>query len=250
MSLRISHIKDFSITHKQKNSNFFKHLLNDSSSSDEEERNTWFAAAIEFERQNSQGTSSGDRISRQYRYRDRVSGHSRMLNDYFVENPVYDETLFRRRFRLSRPLFLRILLTLQQHNDYFVLRRNAANTVGLSGEQKMTAALRMLAYGMSTDSLDEYVRIGETTTIECVKRFCQGVVEIFGPEYLRSPNTANIFRLLRKANQRGFPGILGSLDCMHWVWKNCPVAYHGMYTGHVHRPTIVLEAVGSYDLWI
>ena len=47
-------------------SNFFKRLLNDSSSSDEEERNTWFAATIEFERQNSQGTDFGDRISRQY----------------------------------------------------------------------------------------------------------------------------------------------------------------------------------------
>ena len=145
-------------------SNFFARLLNDSSSSDEEERNTWFAAAIEFERQNSQGTGSGDKISRQYRYRDRVSGHSRLLNDYFVENPVYDETLFSRRFRLSRPLFLRILHTLQQRNYYFVQRRNAANTVGLSGEQKMTAALRMLAYDMSADSLDEYVRIGDTTT--------------------------------------------------------------------------------------
>ena len=231
-------------------SNFFNRLLNDSSSSDEEERNTWFAAALKFERQHSQGTGYGDRVSRQYRYRDRVSGNSRLLNDYFVENPVYDETLFHKRFRLSRPLFMRILHTLQQHNNYFVQRRNAANTVGLSGEQKMTAALRMLAYGMSADSIDEYVRIGETTTIECVKRFCQGVVEIFGPEYLRSPNAADIIRLLRKANQRGFPGMLGSLDCMHWERKNCPVAYHGMYTGHVHRPTIVLEAVASYDLWI
>ena len=231
-------------------SNFFARLLNDSSSSDEEERNTWFAAAIEFERKNSQGAGSGDRISRQYRYRDRVSGHSRLLNDYFVENPVYDETLFHRLFRLSRPLFLRILHMLQQRNPYFVQRRNAANTLGLSGEQKMTAALRMLAYGMSADSLDEYVRIGETTTIECVKRFCQGVVEIFGPEYLRSPNAADISRLLRKANQCGFPGMLGSLDSMHWAWKNCPTTYHGMYTGHVHRPTIVLEVVASYDLWI
>ena len=87
-------------------SNFFKRLLNDSSSSDEEERNMWFAADIELERQNSQGTGSRDRISRQYRYRDRVSGHSRLLNDYFVDNLVYDETLFRRRFRLSRLLFL------------------------------------------------------------------------------------------------------------------------------------------------
>ena len=126
-------------------------------------------------------------------------------------------------------------------------RRNTANTVDLSGEQKMTAALPMLAYSMSADSLD--VRIGETTTIECVKRFWQGV-EIFGSEYLRFPIAADISRLLQKANQRGFLGMLGSLDCMHWAWKNCPAAYHGMYTGHVHRPTIVIEAVASYDLWI
>ena len=77
-----------------------------------------------------------------------------------------------------------------------------------------------------------------------------GVVEIFGPEYLISPNEADISRLLRKANQRGFPRMLRSLSCMHWAWKNCPVAYHEMYTGHVHRPTIVLEVVASYDLWI
>ena len=156
---------------------------------------------------------------RQYRYRDRVSGNSRLLNDYFVENPVYDEILFRRRFRLSRPLFMRILHTLQQHNNYFVQRRNAANTVGLSGEQKMTAALRMLAYGMSADSIDEYVRIGETTTIECVKRFCQGVVEIFGPKYLRSPNAADIIRLLRKANQRGFPGMCLTVALLYGSWS-------------------------------
>ena len=114
----------------------------------------------------------------------------------------------------------------------------------------MMAALRMLAYGMSADSIDEYVRFGESTTIECVKRFCQEVVEIFGSEYLRSPNAADISRLLRKANQRGFPKMLGSLNCMHWTWKNCPAAYHGMYIIHVHRLTIVLLGVASYDLWI
>ena len=129
-------------------------------------------------------------------------------------------------------------------------RINVANTIGLSDEQKMTDALRMLAYGMSADSINEYVRIGESTTIECVKGFCMGVVEIFGPEYLRSPNTADISRLLRKANQRGFPGMLGSLDYMHWAWKNCPTTYHEIYTSHVHRSTIMLEVVASYDLWI
>uniref|UniRef100_A0A0D3AE12 Uncharacterized protein n=1 Tax=Brassica oleracea var. oleracea TaxID=109376 RepID=A0A0D3AE12_BRAOL len=43
---------------------------------------------------------------------------------------------------------------------------------------------------------------------------------------------------------------LGSIDCMHWEWKNCPTAWKGQYSRGSSKPTIVLEAVASYDLWI
>ncbi|KAK3230329.1 hypothetical protein Dsin_002210 [Dipteronia sinensis] len=44
--------------------------------------------------------------------------------------------------------------------------------------------------------------------------------------------------------------MLWSLDCMHWRWRNFPSAWHGQYTGHAQKPTIILEDVASYDLWI
>jgi hypothetical protein len=47
--------------------------------------------------------------------------------------------------------------------------------------------------------------------------------------------------------KRGWSGMLGSLDYMHWKWKNCPKVWHGLYCGKSRDPTIVLEAITSHD---
>ncbi|XP_042374974.1 uncharacterized protein LOC121969118 [Zingiber officinale] len=182
--------------------------------------------------------------------RNLLEGHIRLFNDYFANPSVYPPNIFRRRFQMNRDLFLRILNNVENHEPYFVQRRNVAGTLGLSSLQKVTVALRILAYGVGADLMDEYVRIGETTAIKSMKLFVKAVISIFGDEYLRSPNSNGIARLLAVGEKRGFPGMLGSIDCMHWKWKNCPTAWRGMYTGHAHEPTIILEAVASYDLWI
>ena len=65
---------------------------------------------------------------------------------------------------------------------------------------------------------------GKSTAIENLKRFVKVVVAIFSDEYLRSPNNNDIARLLAIGESCGFPGMLGSVDCMHWKWKNCPTA--------------------------
>ena len=45
--------------------------------------------------------------------------------------------------------------------------------------------------------------------------------------------------------------MLGSVDCMHWQWRNCPVGWKGQYTrGDQPGPTVMIEAVASQDLWI
>jgi hypothetical protein len=74
-------------------------------------------------------------------------------------------------------------------------------------------------------------------------------VEVFGDVYLRLPNEDDTARLLAMGESRGFH-ILGSIVCMHQRWKNYPSAWQCMYTGHVHEPTIILEAVADGDLWI
>ena len=146
---------------------------------------------------------------------------------------------------MSRPLFLRIVNEVEQYDPYFIQRTDAVGVLGLSSLQKITAAYRILAYETPADSVDEYIRIGESTAIESLRRFVKAVIAMFGDHYLRSPNNIDIARLLQTGEQRGFPGMLGSIDCMHWKWKNCPTTWQGMYTGHCHEPTIILEAVVS-----
>ncbi|XP_057779476.1 uncharacterized protein LOC130998057 [Salvia miltiorrhiza] len=178
--------------------------------------------------------------------RDREGGAERLHRDYFSVDPVYGPQFFHRRFRMSRELFLRIV------DPYFQQRPDAIGRLSFSPIQKCTAAVRQLAYGTAADCCDKYLRIGETTALECLKKFCKAVVRIFGSTYLRRPTAADVQRITAMHEARhGFPGMLGSLDCMHWGWKNCPVAWHGAYTrGDQGEPTIILEAVASQDLWI
>jgi hypothetical protein len=197
------------------------------------------------------GSSSRPRRQRRNIERQREEGHERLFNDYFSETPVYTDEQFRRRYRMHKHVFLRIVEALGQHDEYFQLRIDATGRSGLSPLQKCTAVIRMLAYGTSADSVDDYLRIGETTTLKCVDKFTRGVINLFGPQYLRKPTTEDIERFLRMGEARGFPGMLGSIDCMHWERKNCPVSFKGQYIRGDHgKPTVMLEAVASQDLWI
>ena len=151
---------------------------------------------------------------------------------------------------MRRPLFLRLVEAAQGVDPYFVQKPNAAGNMGLTALQKVVAAIRILAYGVPADAVDECVRIGESTAHEALNHFCRAVITAFGGTYLRSPNSADISRLLHVGASRGFPGMLGSIDCMHWEWRNCPTAWKGMFTGRGKSPTMILEAVASYDLHI
>uniref|UniRef100_A0A0D3CHV2 Nuclease HARBI1 n=1 Tax=Brassica oleracea var. oleracea TaxID=109376 RepID=A0A0D3CHV2_BRAOL len=151
---------------------------------------------------------------------------------------------------MNKPLFLRIVHRLSTEVEYFQPTEDAAGRSGLSPLQKCTAAIRQLAYGGGADAIDEYVRLGETRARKCLHQFTAGIIHFFGDEYLRRPTQEDLQRLLHVGEQRGFPGMVGSIDCMHWEWKNCPTAWKGMYSRGTGKPTIVLEAVASYDLWI
>lgn len=182
--------------------------------------------------------------------RGHIDAHEQLWSDYFADPPKYNDYLFRRRFRMGRRLFLRIVEGVTEADNYFVQKADATGRLGLTALQKCTAAIRMLAYGGPADREDENLRLAQSTTLKSLEKFCNAVDLAFGEEYLREPTAEDTKRLLTDAESRGFPGMLGSVDCMHWTWKNCPKGYQGQYQGRQGHPTIILEAVASRDLWI
>ncbi|CAM6084263.1 unnamed protein product [Calypogeia fissa] len=183
-------------------------------------------------------------------FRDHVGGHGRIWDDYFCENPVYPSHIFRRCFRMRKSVFFKIHDKLVEHVPYFVQRPDAVGSPGLSSIQKVTAALRMFCYGIAADGVDEYVRISESTATAAFKQFANGVVELFGDEYLRHPTKEDVVRHMEINTRRGWPGMFGSLDCSHWVWRNCPVALQGQFRDKDGENSIILEAIATQNLWI
>jgi hypothetical protein len=71
---------------------------------------------------------------------------------------------------MSRPLFLHIIEELDKWSDYFTTRTNCTSRQGLTPLQKCTAAIRQLTNGSAVDHLDEYLKIGDTTALEALKK--------------------------------------------------------------------------------
>nr|XP_043638334.1 uncharacterized protein LOC122609347 [Erigeron canadensis] len=167
-----------------------------------------------------QGESSRPYIPSSVVERDRYGADERLMAAYFNENPKYSLKSFRRRFRMSRSMFLRIV------NDIISYPSRNPGPVPLHFKR------------MQDRQLDARGKPGFST--------------IQKDEYLRRPTLEDIQRLYARHEElNGFPGMLGSIDCMHWPWKNCPKAWQGQFTCGDHgHPTIMLEAVASYDRWI
>jgi hypothetical protein len=89
---------------------------------------------------------------------------------------------------MSKVLFLQILSVVQSHDEYFRQKPNVAAVLVISHIQKVLGAFRMLAYDISVDFLDDYVKMGESTIIELLKHFVKAVIDLFGDKYLRAPN--------------------------------------------------------------
>ncbi|GKD61697.1 ALP1-like protein isoform X1 [Tanacetum coccineum] len=88
---------------------------------------------------------------------------------------------------MARPLFNQIVNEVTNHDAFFHNKIDCTGREGISGLIKCTSVIRQLAYGVNVDFLDEYMQISERTSPTTLDHFCQDVMDIYGPDYLRKP---------------------------------------------------------------
>ena len=163
----------------------YEYLFGSSSSDDDEEVLSEFVEFAEFAWNAYQAHQHVPR--RRYIPRDHVAAHNRLVNAYFGENPLHDDVTFRRRFRMSRELFTRIVREVTDHSTYFQQTNDARGVPGISLLVKCTAVIRQLGYAAVPDSLDENLAIAATTSRKCLRLFCKLSSSYMVPSICESP---------------------------------------------------------------
>ncbi|KAJ0587778.1 putative harbinger transposase-derived protein [Helianthus annuus] len=70
----------------------------------------------------------------------------------------------------------------------------------------------------------------ERTSRECPENFCETVCNLYASEFLCRPTSHDVAFLYQAHEEKHYlPGMLGSLDCTHFVWRMCPTELRGQY---------------------
>jgi len=183
---------------------------------------------------------------------DRERAEQCIRQDYLGECPKFGLADFKRIFRVSRTSYDALKSLICQEDKFFVDGFDITGLRRVSVDAKILISLKYLAYGCSVNAFWDYFQIGESTALLSVKLFTSCIANsIFQKKFFSffTPLDAKKVEASHYA-KHGIHGLLGSLECSYFVWGDYPVARHGQYQKKEGRPTIVVEALADYNLYV
>ncbi|GJV54735.1 hypothetical protein Tco_1455740 [Tanacetum coccineum] len=118
------------------------------------------------------GSGSALKRTRAYIPRKREEAKQQLINDYFGDDetlPKYPEENFRRRQRYD-----------------------ACGRLSISPILKCTSVIHQLAYDTKPDPFDEYLKIAEHCSRQCLENFTKCIHVLYVEKFLRKPTAADI----------------------------------------------------------
>jgi hypothetical protein len=64
-----------------------------------------------------------------------LEGYCILYADYFADDPLHGEVVFRRHFRMSQKLFLDIVYSVRRFDNYFIYKKDCTVMVAFSSLQ-------------------------------------------------------------------------------------------------------------------
>ncbi|KAI2495198.1 Ribosomal protein-like protein [Fragilaria crotonensis] len=150
--------------------------------------------------------------------------------DYFSPTPVFNDRQFERIFRVTKTIMEYLIQICAKTDPFFTDIQDVSGRYSIAPVAKVLMALKLVAFGCSPSAFLDYFQMSESTARQCLLKFCRIISSDADLQsvYLRKMTRSDARRLsaLHKT-VHGVVGMIGSLDCMHVGWKNCPVAWQG-----------------------
>jgi hypothetical protein len=179
--------------------------------------------------------------------------------DWIGTDCTFSDRQFEQTFRLTRRIVERLIQACGNHEPRIFGRdvgdgaENCAGKPCIAIEVKVLGVLKLIAYGNASRSYMDYHQMATNTFTEALKGFFRAVradKELQG-HFMRAPDAQDVKRITEQHERiHGVPGMLGSIDCLHVYWKNCPVGWQGQFkNGRYKYSSVVVEAMVDHNLW-
>jgi hypothetical protein len=144
---------------------------------------------------------------------------------------------FRTRFRTPYAFFRDILIPECRLRGVLVNQR----TSRISLELKVMVALRILGRDAVSDSCEELSEIARSTCNDIFIQFVAQFNAAFYDDVIKPPTGDNLLHVMETYRKLGFPGCVGSIDCTHVKWRQCPKSLRFECSGKEGYPTLSFE---------
>jgi hypothetical protein len=154
-----------------------------------------------------------------YKDQHRQAGARLLDSYYFAENVSNTAKKIWCHLRMNNEMCMQLVFGVEEYDDNFMCKKGCTGLWGVLIDLEMHGCPAVYSYGAPLNTANDYLRMSKTTCFDSIYKFCQTIVTVFGPTYLREPNEKDTAQNLAQNAARGFPSMLQSIVWMHWAWK-------------------------------
>lgn len=186
----------------------------------------------------------------------KARGQANVTEDYWCDDPTFDDNQFIRMFGLSRDKAKLVIdACLRQEPDVFH-QTGHSDALGQKGHPafvKVLCVLKICRFGTPICAFRDYFQMSEEDTRKSFHAVFRAVAADEGLQevYRRTMSQEDACRVSKMHKKKfGVAGMVFSIDCMHFSWKNCPAQFKGQFVGGKSKgATVVLEAGADTNGW-